>query len=397
MPIRSIAFDPSAELMAVGYEDGCIRVADWWSGEWLQTFVGHEGRVQSLTFSPAGDVLASASFDGTIKLWPMRFESRPAIECETMSSIHSLQPASLLATSADLRLAAAVTQPKQVTVFDLATGDVVAQHHFEHVVGAISLSATDSTVVYGVSPTQREVWQWDWKRGEVSALGAMPKMRRVGWLLSNDGRYLVGESENLLFDVLRQQTLWTAPYWGPPRSVVFSPDGRTVAINRIEGPRDRSSCIPEIIDLDSANTHAMDHPVSAVSNGGDFLVAGKDSTLQVLKTGTHEVVCDVTLATKLSALSFSPDDKTLAMAEVSGDITLWNLATGLATVHFPSPNRVVHALRFSSDGRSLAAIVLKQTDQLYTMARRSYQVYVWSGLGERSDGPALSQSQESSR
>ena len=56
----------------MGIKQVAIRLWDVASGENLATFRGHPTDVQTLAFSPDGELLASGSFDGTILLWDMK-------------------------------------------------------------------------------------------------------------------------------------------------------------------------------------------------------------------------------------------------------------------------------------------------------------------------------------
>lgn len=55
--------------LASGSDDGQIRIWDGETGLLLRTQLGHRGRIRHLAFSPSGKLLASASHDRTIKLW----------------------------------------------------------------------------------------------------------------------------------------------------------------------------------------------------------------------------------------------------------------------------------------------------------------------------------------
>jgi len=53
-----------------GSWDGTVRLWDASTGQLLKTFIGHEGGVGSLCYSPDGGTLASGeSLDGTVRLW----------------------------------------------------------------------------------------------------------------------------------------------------------------------------------------------------------------------------------------------------------------------------------------------------------------------------------------
>ena len=61
-------FAPVGETIASASYDGTVRLWNR-SGEELQVLRGHEDRVLSVSFSPDGETIASASDDGTVRLW----------------------------------------------------------------------------------------------------------------------------------------------------------------------------------------------------------------------------------------------------------------------------------------------------------------------------------------
>jgi WD40 repeat protein len=65
--IYSLVYSPDGSLLASGSWDTTVRL---WSNSTLQTTLsGHQGSVLSLAFSPDGQILASGSADTTIRLW----------------------------------------------------------------------------------------------------------------------------------------------------------------------------------------------------------------------------------------------------------------------------------------------------------------------------------------
>ena len=56
----------------MGIKQVAIRLWDVASGEHLAAFWGHPTDIQTLAFSPDGELLASGSYDGTILLWDVK-------------------------------------------------------------------------------------------------------------------------------------------------------------------------------------------------------------------------------------------------------------------------------------------------------------------------------------
>ena len=70
--VNSVSFSPpEGALLASGSGDNTVRLWDVASGESVATLQGHEGRVNSVSFSPEGALLASGSGDNTVRLWDM--------------------------------------------------------------------------------------------------------------------------------------------------------------------------------------------------------------------------------------------------------------------------------------------------------------------------------------
>jgi WD40 repeat protein len=127
--VYSLAFSPDGATLAAGMghkqKSGEITLWDVKSGKESNTLRGHRNDVSSVVFSPDGKTLASASRDGTLRLWDVGTgEERRVFD-------HG-QPVSCAAFSADGRLLAAAAGDR-VTVRDATTGhEVITLHGYSH-------------------------------------------------------------------------------------------------------------------------------------------------------------------------------------------------------------------------------------------------------------------------
>ena len=68
-PVNEMAFSPNGRLLATASADGTARLWDPATGKHRHTLTGHTGPVYGVAFSPNGRLLATASADGTARLW----------------------------------------------------------------------------------------------------------------------------------------------------------------------------------------------------------------------------------------------------------------------------------------------------------------------------------------
>ena len=69
--IRTVAYSPDGKQIASASFDGSIRITDAATGDSIQKLIGHRERVLAAEFSPDGKTVVSSSTDGTIRVWDL--------------------------------------------------------------------------------------------------------------------------------------------------------------------------------------------------------------------------------------------------------------------------------------------------------------------------------------
>jgi YD repeat-containing protein len=88
-------FSSDGTAMAVGVEDGTIRVLDWPGGGTLHILRSHDptplgANIPAVFFSPDGDLLATGGYDGMVKVWRSNDGALLGTQPFQAGSIHAL-------------------------------------------------------------------------------------------------------------------------------------------------------------------------------------------------------------------------------------------------------------------------------------------------------------------
>ena len=90
--VNSVSFSPDGKTVASASDDKTVKLWDVASGQEIKTLSRHQSYVNSVSFSPDGKTLASASSDKTVKLWNLDLDSLIALGCEWVRSYLTSNP-----------------------------------------------------------------------------------------------------------------------------------------------------------------------------------------------------------------------------------------------------------------------------------------------------------------
>ncbi|MCF4967678.1 nSTAND1 domain-containing NTPase [Nostoc sp. CMAA1605] len=314
--VTSVSFSPDGEVLASASADNTIHL--WRSdGKLLNTLTGHSDGVNSVTFSPDGEILASASADGTIKLWN-----------RSGKLLHTLQ------------------------------GHTQA-------VNSVSFSPDSQTIVSGSADNTVKLWSRDGRlilslpghTGAVNAVSFSPEGDTIA-SASDDGTMKLWSIDG--------RTLTTIPaHTKEVNSISFSPDGKTIAsasadhtvklwsrdgtlLRTLEGHQEGVWRVIFSPDGQMIATAGADKKIILWSRDG--------SILGTFLGHTHEV----------NSLSFSPDNRVLASASDDNTVRLWNLNRTIPKTFYGHKGSVSH-VSFINNGDTVISLSADSTMKFWNL------------------------------
>lgn len=317
--VYSVAFSPDGKMLATGSFDFTVKLWDTASGKEIKTFAGaagHTKQVLSVAFSPDGQFIASAGADNTLKVWDVPVN-------HPLRSLPLPDNALAVALSPDGTKLAAGTKDGKVRVF--APADFKELYKLEPghdgPVTGLAFSANNALLVS--AGADRTLRYWNATNGQpIAVIGAhTAAVNGVAIHPGNAAVYSVGDDGTLKFWAFAPTASRVLPaHAGAIKAMAVTPDAATV-FTASEDKVIRQSLTAGKEVRTFPGLLAAPRSLAA----GTFLAAGSvDGKLSLFDLKDGKLVSQpVAHAGAVTDVSFHPGNTQLASVGDDGLVKIW--------------------------------------------------------------------------
>jgi WD40 repeat protein len=331
--VSAAVFTPDSRLFATASYDGTVKLWDARSGKPLRTLTGHQNLVLSLAISPDGNTLASGANDNTIRFWDVPADTPTSSWTGHTAAINDL------AVRPDGLFAVSVGDDQIVRVWDRETGKLLQ-----------SLEGHSAEILQTAFRVDGNQWASGDRSGVVT--------------LWTPGKYLDE-------DPTTARVLFAHP--AAVSGISFAPNNQTVLTSGRDGTvKQWQLNVPPHRVLAEAVAAAVAEPgaaadpdapppanisgqlVAVASNSASYVSGGADGVVRVFNVANGAARELPDQPGVVRSLTISPNATLVASGSETGAVKLWNLADGADRLQLLGHAGPIRGVTFHPDNARLA-------------------------------------------
>ncbi|KAG7428808.1 Vegetative incompatibility protein HET-E-1 [Fusarium oxysporum f. sp. raphani] len=364
--VTSVIFSQDGKLIASGSYDHTVKIWNVATGREERTLKGHTDLVNSVVFSNDGKLIASGSRDKTVKIWNVATgEEEQTLDGHT-NSVNSV------VFSNDGKLIASGSLDTTIKIWNVATGKV--EHTLESHRGSVNsviFSQDGKLIASGSWDNTVKIWIVATGKEERTLEGHTALVTSV--VFSNDGKLIASGSHDKTIKIwnvatgAEERTLEGHIDW--VASVVFSKDDKLI----VSGSRDKTIKIWNMATGKEERTlkgHTDWVTSVFLSKDNKLIASGSwDNTVKIWNVvmGKQERTLEAH-TNSVTSVVFSNDGKLMASGSNDNTVKVWNVATGEEEQTLESHMYSLNSMFFSNDSKFIASGSYDHTVKIWNVA-----------------------------
>jgi len=353
-PVNAAKWSPNGLLFATASDDGTVKIWDPETHKELRALAGPGGELNALAWSMDSSRLAVGSNDGTLTVW------NTASWTQLWSSAgHGISINDLSWSPGSGKLLVTANGDGTLDLLNGETGaDANTLRANQSQLRGVAWSPDGTKLVTGAQDPSFNVKVWDAATGHElwRGKGDSAVINGVAW--SPDGKRLVTGGEEGV------ATIWDADngkvlsrlegHHSDIGGVAWSSDSRRVATASADGTA-------KVWDLQTGRDvmtlsghHDWVNDVSWNADGKHLATASRDGTAKIWDTEWNEPMALTGHLDKVWSVAWSPDGKRLATSGADMTAKVWDSATGKQLLSFSEHTNWVNDVSWNPDGERLA-------------------------------------------
>ncbi len=342
--VNSVSFSADGQWIATASSDGTVRLWDS-QGQQKTVLTGHEGNIYGVAFSPNSQTLATAAQDDTARIWDLQGKQLAVLKGHD-ASVYSVT------FSQDGQRLATTSRDNTARIWDKQGNLLVVLQGHTKSVDDVAFSADGQYIVTASRDGTAKLWDNQGNLIKSLQENAIP-FYSINF--SPDGQRIAAGARDgtvKIWDKQGNLTLTLKGHQELVNSVVFSRDGNWIASGSSDGTARLWSKEGQEMTVLRGHQDPI-YDIALSRQGTELATASSDGTVKLWAVRQTPNNGFNTLDTYVTSADFSQDGKLLAIADESGKVYLWNLQ-GKKLKEFEAHNSGINAIRISSNGKMIA-------------------------------------------
>lgn len=362
--VASVASSPDGKLLASASWDGTIKIWDIDSGALLHNLNVHKGNVNSVCFSQDGTCVLTAASDQTVKITDIRSNG-------IRLSLDQHCKASCAVFSHNGKYIASGDEEGTICIWEAETGNPYRElTGHEKWVSSVSFSQSGKNILSASEDGTVKIWNV--KDGSCIRTFEVHSGPVNSAEFSNDEESVLSAGDDKTIKVWNcytgevMQTIIGHEY--VVASAQYSRDGKFI----LSASWDKTI---RIWDAESGNEvrtykgHTLEVSTARFSNDGTFIISASwDHTIRLwnFKNKQEECILDDRSGSKsLYSLAFCNDGRHIIASSSSNNIRLWDIKTSSVIRTYTGHTGTIYHIALSPDGKMFASVSEDKTVKLW--------------------------------